>query len=177
MKRIVLGAVAAGVLAATPAWAVAKGGSLFIKCASAKLLKDPKATGAKVADLADGDEVIWNGAAAKPYHDVTAKKAGKSGFVDMACLSPSKPSSEYSTSGSAINSEAFKSSGAATKGLSQGAITYANEKPADVKKNAAQIIWVEENTKVKTDPKDKGFAEWAKKAGVNFSAAGKVASK
>ena len=31
------------VMAAVPAWAVAKGGSLYIKCASAKLLKEPKA--------------------------------------------------------------------------------------------------------------------------------------
>ncbi len=176
MRRVVTSLAIAAVLTAAPAWAVAKGGSLYIKCASAKLLKDAKASGAKLLDLAEGDEVVWNGPGAKPYHDVTAKKANKSGFVDAACLSPSKPSNEYAANGSAINAEAFKSSGAATKGLSQGAITYANEKPADVKKNAAQIIWVEENTKVKTDPKDKGYAEWAKKAGVVF-AGGKVASK
>ncbi len=176
MRTITLMLASAALLAATTAGAVAKGGSLYIKCASAKLLKEPKASAAKVADLADGEEVVWNGPATKPYHDVSSKKVGKAGFVDAACLSPSKPASEYSASGSAINAEAFKSSGAATKGLSQGAITYANEKPADVKKNAAQIIWVEENSKVKTDPKDKGYAEWAKKAGVVF-AAGKVASK
>jgi hypothetical protein len=176
MKRFSSALALAAVMTAAPAWAVAKGGSLYIKCATAKLLKEPKAAAAKVSDLAEGDEVVWNGAAAKPYHDVQSKKAGKQGFVDASCLSPSKPASEYATGGGAINAEAFKSSGAATKGLSQGAITYANEKPADVKKNAAQIIWVEENTKVKTDPNDKGFHEWAKKQGVNFSA-GKVAAK
>jgi hypothetical protein len=92
-------------------------------------------------------------------------------------LSPSKPTTEYATTGgAAISAEAFKSSGAATKGLSQAAITYSNEKGQDKQRTAAQIIYVEENTKLKTDPSDKEYREWAKKAGVNF-AAGKVASK
>jgi hypothetical protein len=170
MKRIVLGAVAATVLAATPAWAVAKGGSLYIKCASAKLLKDPKATGAKVADLAEGEEVVWNGAAAKPYHDVSAKKSNKSGFVDAACLSPSKPATEYATTGgSGISSTAFASSGAATKGLSEGAIKYADGKGADRPKVAAQLVYVEENTKHRASMSDSGTEAWAKKAGVNVS--------
>jgi hypothetical protein len=175
MRTVTLLLASTALLAATPCWAVAKGGSLYVKCATAKLLKEPKATAAKAADLADGDEVVWNGAAAKPYHDVSPKKGGQ-GFVDAACLSPSKPASEYSSSGAAINTAAFKSSGAATKGLSKAALTYADGEAPDVKKNAAQIIWVEENSKVKTDPKNKGYQEWAKKAGVVF-AAGKVASK
>lgn len=170
MRRLTGVLATAALFAAAPAWAVAKGGSLYVKCATAKLLKDPKASAAKVTDLAEGDEVIWNGAAAKPYHDVSAKKAGKAGFIDAACLSPSKPATEYATTGgSGISSAAFQSSGAATKGLSEGAIKYADGKGADRPKVAAQLVYVEENTKHRASMSDSGTEAWAKKAGVNTS--------
>lgn len=169
MRRLAVGALAAAVLTAGPAFAVAKGGKLYAKCNPTKVQKSDSATGATVATLKVGDELSWEGPGKKkPYHSVTV--GGKNGFVDQACLSPSKPSDEYATSGgAAISAEAFKSSAAATKGLSEGAIKYADAKGNDRPAVAAQLVYVEENTKNKANPGDPGTADWAKKAGVNLA--------
>ncbi len=122
--------------------------------------------------LKPGDEVEWQ----KPGHQAVPRgerSADATGYVDQSCLSRAKPATEYASSGgAAISAEAFKSSAAATKGLSPGAITYANEKGPDKQRVAAQIIYVEENTKHRTAAADKEFAAWAKKAGVKFAAKG-----
>ncbi len=170
MRRQAVGALAlAAVFAAGTAGAEEK--TLYAKCNPTKVQKTASASGATASTLKLGDEVTWVKPATKPYHEV--KVGGATGFVDQVCLSKAKPASEYATSGGgAISAEAFKSSGAATKGLSQGAITYANEKGPDKQRLAAQIVYVEENTKHRTAASDKEYAAWAKKAGVKQATKG-----
>jgi hypothetical protein len=173
MRRLAVNALTlAVVLAAATALAMEKGGTLYAKCNPTKVQKKPSASAATEKSLKPGDEVAWQGASkSKPYHEVQV--GGATGYVDQACLTRAKPTAEYASSGgAAISAEAFKSSAAATKGLSSGAITYANEKGPDKQRLAAQIIYVEENTKNRTAPGDKEFAAWAKKAGVKFAAKG-----
>jgi hypothetical protein len=146
--------------------------TLYAKCNPTKVQKDPKGSASTLATLKPGDEVVWEGPSpSKPYHKVKANN--QEGFIDQACLTKSHSEGEFASSGgAAISADAFKSSAAATKGLSTGAITYANEKGPDKSALAAQIIYVEENTKNRTSPGDKEFVGWAKKAGVKFAAKG-----
>lgn len=150
MRRTYRAAAAAALLSASAAWAVAKGGSLYIKSVDVQLLKEPKATAAKLMKLDVGAEVKWLGASDKDkqFHEIEVK--GKKGFVMMANLSPAKPQMEtVGSSGQPVSPQAFASSGAATKALTPAGINYAKGEGANAKEAAAEIIHVEEYNKTK----------------------------
>lgn len=158
MKRVYRAVAAAALMSASGAWAVKVGDNLFIKAKGVKLLKEPKAGSAPVApkELAVGDEVKWQGPSDKDktFHKIEA--GGKSGFVMMSSLSPSKPQMEVVEGGKALDTKAFASSGAATKGLTQAALSYSDKKAKDgddtMKKAAVQVIYAEEHSKNKGTP-------------------------
>ena len=150
MKRSLLTAV---LLLSSAAFAVAKGGTLYIKSKDTKVLKDAKASASAVATLQPGDEVIWNGASEKDkaFHEVQVK--GKKGFVLQANLSPTKPAEEVdSSTGKPISKQAFASSAAATKALTPAGVKYAKGNGVKSSEAAAQIIYVEELNKAKGTP-------------------------
>jgi hypothetical protein len=149
MKKLFSVIAASALLSASAAWAIAKGGSLYIKAKDVKLLKDPKAGSKEVTAVALGEEVKWLGASEKDksFHEVEYK--GKKGFVLMSSLSPSAPAKEIASDGKSMSAQAFASSGAATKGLTSAGVKYAGQ---DAAAAAADVVYIEEHTKAKATP-------------------------
>lgn len=130
MRRFLIGLATAAVLAAGAAWAVKPGEKLYIKTKDAKLLEKADAKAKTLGTLQPGTEVTWNGSdkTNKLFHAIEA--GGKKGFTLQQNLSPSKPQMELAKDdGKPIDSQAFASSGAATKALSEAALKYSKEKP------------------------------------------------
>lgn len=152
MKSSIRAVAVIALIGASGAWAVAKGGKLYIKSKDTKVLKEAKAGAATAATAQPGDEVIWNGPAAdKQFHEVMYK--GKKGFVLMANLSPSAPVAEIdASSGKPMSAQSFASSGAATKGLTPAGVKYAKASGQGEADAAADIIYVEEHNKAKATP-------------------------
>ncbi|MHB8873964.1 MAG: hypothetical protein ACYC8T_09795 [Myxococcaceae bacterium] len=145
MKRGSLALAAIAMLSAGGAWGIAKGGTLYIKSKDTKVLKEPKPGAAAVVTVQPGTEVIWNGASEKDkqFHEI--KVSGKKGFVLMGNLSPSKPMAEIDAStGKPMSSQAFASSGAATKALTPAGVKYAKEAGVKQTEAAAEIIYAEQ---------------------------------
>lgn len=119
--------------AAGTALAVNVGGTLYIKAKNTKLMASPSPTAKAVAVLQPGQAVTWNGSDSsnKQWHKVTVE--GKSGVVFQSNLSPDKPKAELLAKGGGaeVDPQAFASSGAATKALSEAAIKYGKEKNAE----------------------------------------------
>ncbi len=124
MRQLIIGLAAGALLASGAAYAVKSGDTLYIKTKDAKLLDKADAKGKTIATMKPGEAVKWSGADKnKPFHKIEAN--GKTGFTIQQNLTPSKPSEEVATSdGKPIDQEAFKSSGAATKALSEAALKY-----------------------------------------------------
>ncbi|HTS81953.1 MAG TPA: SH3 domain-containing protein [Myxococcaceae bacterium] len=123
-------AVLALVLAAGAAWALAPGDRVFIRGRDVAVLQSTASDAATLAKLQPGDAVIWRGADKKKptWHRVETK--GKAGFVYFANLSTTPPASELLTSpdgAKKVDAQAFASSGAAGKALTDGAIRYGNQ--------------------------------------------------
>ncbi len=153
MKSGIRALAAIALIGASGAWAVAKGGTLYIKSKDTKVLKDPKADAKAVVTLQPGAEVIWNGASEKDktFHEISS--GGKKGFVLMTNLSPNKPAQEIDAStGKPMSAQAFASSGAATKALTPAAIKYSETKKGTAEESAAMVIYVEEHNKTKSGP-------------------------
>ncbi|MFT3713755.1 MAG: hypothetical protein QM817_39350 [Archangium sp.] len=154
MKKMFGLIAASALLSANAAWAVAVGGSLFIKSKDVKLLKDPKAGAAAVtpAVIDVGSEVKWLGASDKDksFHQIEYK--GKKGFVLMSNLSPSKPATEVMDGGKPMSAQSFASSGAATKGLTPAGVKYAKANGQSDSDAAADVIYIEEHNKAKGTP-------------------------
>jgi len=130
MRKLIIGLAVAAALAAGAALAVKPGETLYIKTKDAKVLDKADAKAKTVGTLNPGAAVKWNGADKKNklFHEVvaTTDKGELHGYTLQQNLSPNKPASEFATSdGKAIDAEAFKSSGAATKALSESALKYA----------------------------------------------------
>ena len=152
MKSGMKALAAIALISASGAWAVAKGGTLYIKSKDTKVLKDPKADSKPVVTLQPGAEVVWNGASEKDktFHEVVS--GGKKGFVLMTNLSPSKPAQEIdSSNGKPMSAQAFASSGAATTALTPAGVTYAKDSPGKAEA-AAEIIYVEQLNFAKGTP-------------------------
>ncbi|MBL8924407.1 MAG: hypothetical protein JNJ54_36500 [Myxococcaceae bacterium] len=134
-------------LAAATALAVSKGGALFVRTHDAKLLEAPDFKAKTVATLPLGARVTWKGAAAqnRQLHEVEwldASKQPVKGYMFQAALGPTAPSPEFlTTGGAAIDAKAFKSSGAATKALGEGALGYASSK--NLEEQARRLLAVE----------------------------------
>jgi hypothetical protein len=155
---------ALGVLiAAAAAAGVTKGGTLYIKGQDVKLLSKPDLGASAVTKLKHGDAVTWEGADPK-NKDLHAVEAGKKkGYVLMANLTPNKPIDEYpKTDGKPTSAEAFKSSGAATKAMTEAGIKYAEGSGPSAAESAAGIIHLEGSSE---DAKSK-VKDHLKKAGL-----------
>jgi hypothetical protein len=133
MRQKALGLAAWALLFATPATAVKPGGSLFIKTKDTKVLAKADARAKVQTVLQPGTEVKWIGAdkANRKFHSIETLD-GKKGFALQQNLSPSKPSTEYlgKDDGKPIDAQAFASSGAATKALSEAALKYGEGQPS-----------------------------------------------
>lgn len=153
MKHQIRALAALVLLSAGGAWAVSKGGKLFIKSKDTKVLKEPKAGASAVATLQPGKEVVWNGTSEKDkrFHDISVD--GKKGFVLMSNLSPHQPQTEIDAStGKPMSAQAFASSGAATKALTPAGVKYAQASGVKESEAAAEIIYAEEHNKAKGTP-------------------------
>ena len=122
--------VLALVLCAGVAWALAPGDRVFIRGRDVAVLQSTASNAATVARLQPGDAVVWRGADKKKptWHHVDA--SGKSGFIYFANLSTTPPASELLVSPAGakkVDAQAFASSGAAGKALTEGAIRYGNQ--------------------------------------------------
>jgi uncharacterized protein YgiM (DUF1202 family) len=145
MRRFLVGLAAAALLIGSAAYAVKPGENLYIKTKDAKLLEKPDPKAKVLGVLKPGEEVKWNGADAKNkmFHGIEA--GGKKGYTLQQNLSPSKPQMEIaSDDGKPIDAQAFASSGAATKALSEAALKY-NEKKgsADLQALSKGVITAE----------------------------------
>lgn len=152
MKSSIRAVAAIALISASGAWAVAKGGKLYIKAKDTKVLKEAKAGATAVVTLQPGKEVIWNGPDAKDktFHEISVD--GKKGFVLMSNLSPSAPAAEIdSSSGKPMSAQAFASSGAATKALTPAGVSYAKDSPNKAEA-AAEIIYAEQHNFAKATP-------------------------
>lgn len=122
-------ALCAGLVAGS-AHAVGVGGTLYIKARDTVILDKPSLKGKTVEKLQTGAQVKWLGAAPsdKQFHQVETAN-GKKGYTLQQNLSPNKPQLEVATSdGKPIDAQAFASSGAATKALSEAALKYSGGK-------------------------------------------------
>lgn len=122
--------VLAFVLVAGAAWALSPGDRVFVRGRDVAVLQSTAANAPTLARLQPGDAVVWHGADRKKptWHKVEAR--GKSGFVYFANLSATPPASELLTSpegAKKVDAQAFASSGAAGKALTDGAIRYGNQ--------------------------------------------------
>lgn len=142
------------VLSTAPgAFAVSVGGKLYVKTKDTPLLKDPKASSAKVSTLQPGTEVTWKGASAKDKQFQEVEAAGKKGFVSTTNLTPQQPQQELDgASGKPMSVQAFAASGAATtKGPFGSPRAQTGGSPA-TQEAAAELIYVEELNKAKATP-------------------------
>ena len=154
MKRGIRALAVMALLSAGGAFAITKGGTLYIKAKDVKLLKEPKvgsaAVNPKVLDV--GSEVKWVGASDKDktFHEVEV--SGKKGFVLLTNLGTTKPLIEVAEGGKPMSAQAFASSGAATKGLTPAGVKYAKASGQSAADAAADVIYVEEHNKAKATP-------------------------
>lgn len=134
------------------ALAIPVGGKLYVKTKDTPLLKDPKASSAKVSTLQPGTEVTWKGASAKDKQFQEVEAAGKKGFVSTSNLTPQQPQQEIDgSSGKPMSVQAFAASGAATKGPFGPPRAQTGGSPA-TQEAAAELIYVEELNKAKATP-------------------------
>jgi hypothetical protein len=137
------------VLSAQSALAVSVGDKLYVKSKDTLLLKDPKASSAKLSTLQPGTEVIWQGASAKDKQFQQVNAGGKTGFVLTSNLTPQQPQLEFDSTGKPFSNKAFASSGAATKDAPPRAASRGN---AATESAAAQLIYLEELNNTKATP-------------------------
>lgn len=109
------------VMSSSLAFAVNIGDQLYVRAKDTPVLKDATAKSAKIATLQAGEAVTWLGPSEKNkvLHKVTTSQ-GKTGYVTMSSLSPSKPMQEFDAStGAPMSPQSFASSGAASKSYPQ----------------------------------------------------------
>jgi hypothetical protein len=130
MRLFLVGLLAAAMLFGSAAWAVKPGENLYVKTKDAKLLEKADAKAKVLGMLKPGEEVKWKGSDAKNklFHNIEVR--GKTGFTHQQNLSPHRPQLELaSDDGKPVDAQAFASSGAATKALSEAALKYTAEVP------------------------------------------------
>ncbi len=152
MRRLIIGLASMALLGSSAALAVKSGDTLYVKTKDAKLLDKAEPKGKVIGVMKPGDTVTWKGADAnKPFHKVEAQ--GKAGFTVQQNLTPNKPSAEVATSdGKPIDQEAFKSSGAATKALSEAGLKYGEGNPDLV--TLSKGIMTAEGIAAKVEPQE-----------------------
>ncbi len=122
MTRWLLVLVSTTALAAEP--------SFFIRTRNARVQKTPGPTGEVLVILQPGAKVTWQGpdSANPKWHKVTTEKG--EGFVLRAALSETAPQKELTSrdGGTAVDVEAFVSSGAGVRAFTEEATAYSREK-------------------------------------------------
>ena len=108
---------------------VKPGDMLYIKARNTRVLKDPSASAAVVVVLQPGAAVTWQGPDPKDRRWQRVVSGKNKGVVMSASLTAEKPKPEVMavTGAEAADTNAFGSSGAASKALGAGAIEYAKE--------------------------------------------------
>jgi hypothetical protein len=118
-------------LAATGgALALTAGDKVYVRARDTQVLKKAAPTADTLLKLQPGDVVVWRGADKDQpkWHRVDIQ--GQVGFVWFSNLSTRPPSKELLTTPKGANKvdpQAFASSGAAGKALTEGAIRYGNQ--------------------------------------------------
>ncbi|MBN1206753.1 MAG: SH3 domain-containing protein [Myxococcaceae bacterium] len=151
--------VATLVLFATgTALAVKPGGILYVKARNTRLMASASPTADVVAILQPGQQVTWRGADPKnkQWHRVEVR--GRKGVVFQSNLATKPPNMELVAEDGTrkVDPVAFANSGAAVKGLSDGAIQYGRkkgQKTLSYSQAVDQILALEAEAK-KIKPKD-----------------------
>jgi uncharacterized protein YgiM (DUF1202 family) len=133
-KRVRVLLAALSLCAAVTALAADDKNTLYVKARNTRLMASAAPTADVVAILQPGQQVTWLGADAKnkQWHRVKVKgKESQQGLVFQSNLSTRPPNMELTAKGGGrpVDPMAFANSGAAVKGLSEGAIAYGNGKP------------------------------------------------
>ncbi|MBX7113112.1 MAG: SH3 domain-containing protein [Myxococcaceae bacterium] len=117
---------------------------LYIRNRETPLQKQPTLSSPVLTRIPAGATVTWLGAGT-PKKDFDKVRFGtQEGFVPHASLSTRPPSAEVSkTDGKPITAQAFASSGAATRGLSEAGLKYDKTKNPHDPKLALSVISVE----------------------------------
>ena len=115
---------------ASAAGALTLGDRVFIRGRDVAVLQSTAPTASTLVKLQPGDAVVWRGADQKKptWHKVEAQ--GKTGYVYYANLSVTPPNTELLSSPQGarkVDAQAFASSGAAGKALTEGAVRYGNQ--------------------------------------------------
>lgn len=144
-KRVRVLLAALSLCAAVTALAADDKNILYVKARNTRLMASAAPTADVVAVLQPGQQVTWLGADAKnkQWHRVkVAGKKPKEGVVFQSNLSTKPPNMELTTKndGRPMDATAFANSGAAVKGLSDGAIAYGNgKKDPDLSQAVKQV--------------------------------------
>lgn len=131
--------------AAVTALAADVKGTLYVKARNTRLMASAAPTADVVAILQPGQQVEWLGADLKnkQWHHVRVKgKKTQQGLVFQSNLSTRPPNMELTakSGGRPVDATAFANSGAAVKGLSEGAIAYGNgKKEPDLSQAVKQV--------------------------------------
>jgi uncharacterized protein YgiM (DUF1202 family) len=132
-KRVRVLLAALSLCAAITALAAEGKDTLYVKARNTRLMASPAATADVVAILQPGQQVTWLRADPKnkQWHHVKVEgKKPQQGLIFQSNLSTRPPNMELTAkSGRPVDATAFANSGAAVKGLSEGAIAYGNGKP------------------------------------------------
>ncbi|MEN9800838.1 MAG: hypothetical protein RL653_4535 [Pseudomonadota bacterium] len=118
--------LALALIPCTPGWALESGDTVYVRARNTKLLKEPRANAPAGRTLNVGEALTWRKAEAGNFHEVQPTGEKKAGFVYYANLALKPPREErWAASNTTTDVEDFGSSGAATKGLAQGAVQLA----------------------------------------------------
>jgi uncharacterized protein YgiM (DUF1202 family) len=149
-KRVRVLLTALSLCAALTALAADGKTTLYVKARNTRLMASASPTADVVAILQPGQQVTWLGADAKnkQWHRVKVKgKKTRQGLIFQSNLSTKPPNMELTakSGGQPVDANAFANSGAAVKGLSEGAIEYGNGKP-DLSQAVKQVLALEKLT-------------------------------
>jgi hypothetical protein len=133
-KRVRVLLAALSLCAAVTAVAADNKNTLYVKARNTRLMASTSPTADVVAILQPGQQVTWLKADEKnkQWHHVKVDgKKPQQGLVFQTNLSTRPPNMELTTKsgGRPVDATAFANSGAAVKGLSEGAIAYGKGQP------------------------------------------------
>ena len=120
--------IALALLPCASAWALKDGDTVYVRARNTKWLARPSAEARVIHTLKPGEAVTWRRAAAGNFHEVQPTSEKKTGFVYFANLALQPPREEQwaASRTTTLDTGAFATSGAATKGLAQGAAQLAS---------------------------------------------------
>lgn len=128
---------------ACQAHALDTGDAVYVKARNTKLLLAPSASAEVKAVLRVGDVLRWTAKEPNGFHAVRLPGKDTVYFVYGANLSLKAPTQEkWASSGTTVDTKGFASSGAATKGLSEGAFQLAVT-DAQLEKAAKDLLALE----------------------------------